>query len=53
MVKIQGLDAFEYFNSQRDKKGWNNNDDIQAQSILKTISLLITHLKRSISDKKD
>jgi len=53
MVKIQRIDAFEYFNSQRDDNNWNNNDDIQAQSILKTISFLITNLKRDIKDKKD
>ncbi len=53
MVKIQGIDAFEHFNNQRDCNTWNDDDNAHAQVILKTIDRLISHLKSHTNHKKD
>ncbi len=48
MIKISGIDAFEYFNSQRDNDTWDSADDKHAQTITSTISRLIIKLKENI-----
>ncbi len=52
MIKAPGVEAFEYFNNQRNSSNWTTTDSDNAKIVLETIATTILALKKHCCNKK-
>ena len=53
MINAPGIEAFEYFNNQRNNSNWTTTDSNNAKIILETIAIIIQALEKSYCNKKN
>ena len=52
MIKAPGVEAFEYFNDQRNSSNWTTTDSDNSKIVLETIATTILALKKHCCNKK-
>lgn len=53
MINAPGIEAFEYFNNQRNNSNWTTTDSNNAKIVLETIAIIIQALEKSYCNKKN
>ena len=53
MINAPGIEAFEYFNNQRNNSNWTTTDSSNAKIVLETIAIIIQALEMSYCNKKN